>query len=920
MRTNFLLLIFLLLSIQGILNAQVYPDNIKEIDCFTTDNEESPWGIRLAQSSIVPAHQYYTPLCGDLNGDGIQEIVVTQSNWVGHNIGRLVVFDGSDASQSAVIELNTDMSYYAGAPYGIVRIPDESSPSDTIGLIVVRTVLGLRAYRFNSLTDIILHAEYVGSVPSGTIGFTDFNNDGKVEVYIGNWVFDAYTLTKIGNGNSNSGLGYFHNFKERVSYASDVLPTVAGTELICGSVIYSVDVAGNAVNVVKTITPPAGCLSEGNTEVADFDGDGLLDVLVKQYSSSFRIYAYDPRTGMDLFSQLITNFSTTEQNYPLIGDIDADGKPEIVLLTEDVLKAYKYDGISVLNELWTEPVFDPSGSTGLTLFDFNQDGIKEIVYRDERDLRIINGSKKSHFTGADTIVYNLAIYPVVSNTVAEYPIVVDCDNDGEAEIVTTGTVTGGLGNRLHIFKSINEGTWAPARSVWNQYAYNVTNVNKDLTIPSTLFNNATIFPNGQQPFNNFQEQATTLDLNGDMVFELIPDSVFVTDTICEGVLFLLNGDTLKTSGRYIDATFCDSVVVLDLMVKPVRDTLIVESICADESYVFGGDILTASGVYKDTLVSSLVCDSIVSLELTVNVIKDTLIIDTICSNSTYDFNGTLLSVTGEYKDTLLTSVGCDSIVTLDLEVKPLESLLLLDSICTGNYYDFYGQILTEAGLYIDTIASKIVGNCDTIVHLTLAVLDTAQISSSVTVCEGFSYFFEGDVITETGVYTRMYKNVYGCDSSITLIFNVINSDTTFIYKEMKEGEFYQFNNQEIFSGGEYSAVYKNVLGCDSIVILNLVLQSEQEIDIPTIFSPNNDGVNDRFVIKNSHLYPDNKILIFNRWGNKVYEASPYFNNWDGYNQFGITIGGNQLPVGTYFYLFNLGDGSKVKKGYVYLNR
>ena len=90
--------------------------------------------------------------------------------------------------------------------------------------------------------------------------------------------------------------------------------------------------------------------------------------------------------------------------------------------------------------------------------------------------------------------------------------------------------------------------------------------------------------------------------------------------------------------------------------------------------------------------------------------------------------------------------------------------------------------------------------------------------------------------------------------------------------------------------------------------------------IPEGFSPNGDGTNDLFVIRGILYYPDNNIVIFNRWGNKVFEASPYQNTWDGKTTMGLSMGGDELPVGTYFYLLDLDDGSEVIKGTIYLNR
>jgi gliding motility-associated-like protein/uncharacterized repeat protein (TIGR01451 family) len=90
--------------------------------------------------------------------------------------------------------------------------------------------------------------------------------------------------------------------------------------------------------------------------------------------------------------------------------------------------------------------------------------------------------------------------------------------------------------------------------------------------------------------------------------------------------------------------------------------------------------------------------------------------------------------------------------------------------------------------------------------------------------------------------------------------------------------------------------------------------------IPEGFSPNGDGINDLFVIRGIDHYSANTIEIYNRWGDKVFEASPYQNTWDGKSTMGLKVGGNELPIGTYFYVLNLGDGSNVYKGTIYLNR
>ena len=92
------------------------------------------------------------------------------------------------------------------------------------------------------------------------------------------------------------------------------------------------------------------------------------------------------------------------------------------------------------------------------------------------------------------------------------------------------------------------------------------------------------------------------------------------------------------------------------------------------------------------------------------------------------------------------------------------------------------------------------------------------------------------------------------------------------------------------------------------------------IRVPKGFSPNGDGANDLFIIPGLDEYPNNSITIFNRWGNKIFEAAPYENNWGGKSENGATVGEGALPEGTYFFLLELSPDEKPIKSYIYLKR
>jgi len=91
------------------------------------------------------------------------------------------------------------------------------------------------------------------------------------------------------------------------------------------------------------------------------------------------------------------------------------------------------------------------------------------------------------------------------------------------------------------------------------------------------------------------------------------------------------------------------------------------------------------------------------------------------------------------------------------------------------------------------------------------------------------------------------------------------------------------------------------------------------IEIPDAFSPNADNINDTWFIPNLYKYPNNSIKIFNRWGSQVYDAAPYDGSWDGRSNHSATIG-EELPVSTYYYVLDLGDGSEPFAGFVFLQR
>jgi gliding motility-associated-like protein len=103
----------------------------------------------------------------------------------------------------------------------------------------------------------------------------------------------------------------------------------------------------------------------------------------------------------------------------------------------------------------------------------------------------------------------------------------------------------------------------------------------------------------------------------------------------------------------------------------------------------------------------------------------------------------------------------------------------------------------------------------------------------------------------------------------------------------------------------------NIDGCDDAnVLVDVICKG---LVIYNGFSPNGDGNNDYFTIDGIEEFPGNTLTVFNRWGQQVYEAKDYKNNWDG------SWNGKTLTDGTYFYILQISDSERYT-GYIYLTR
>ncbi|MCE2962722.1 MAG: gliding motility-associated C-terminal domain-containing protein [Chitinophagales bacterium] len=297
----------------------------------------------------------------------------------------------------------------------------------------------------------------------------------------------------------------------------------------------------------------------------------------------------------------------------------------------------------------------------------------------------------------------------------------------------------------------------------------------------------------------------------------------IRDTICSGDSLLYRGKYLKLSAFYTDTLLtwdiCDSFITLHLTVLRKDTAYLYDTICSGTSYVWNGVNRTASGVYRDTLKNNVGCDSFLILNLHIKRTDTIHLYDTSCANLPKTFNGQNLTLAGIYRDTLKNNVGCDSHIFYHFIPKPIHETPLSRAVCAGDSSLFGGKYRKLAGVYYDTL--KTVKGCDSVLKLTLTInpLDTNR--QTLSICRGKSYNFYSQVLTGAGTYSHKLTNRNGCDSTILLTLSIIDSSTYSFSRMLCSGQSFPFNNQTLTTAGTYRDTWTNSLGCDSFVTLNL---------------------------------------------------------------------------------------------------
>ena len=833
----FLIAVMMLICRNGFGQSRELPDNIQSANC-TFAPEATMWGIQEKWSSTTNVSTLIIPLIGDVDGDEVPEIVCfAPSGSDFYNVNTVLVFDSQTHAVIHSFTIPGNVSTVDAAPYGMVKLP-----SDHVILAICAQDNNMYGFDLTVQGSTPIWTAFTG-FPAPNVGFVDFNSDGYPEIYVGNKVFDAETGTLLVTNPSvtNFGGSYAHTANHMLP--SPCVANLTGDskpELVLGNEVYEIIItnrtgtSGNSMTLSASCTPPSGIAVDGHPQVVDFNLDGYLDVFISnKNTSSATLGCY----VWDVHNNTVSNALSITQNgsgksIPLVADIDNDNAIEIVMQSNcsgNKVQAYKYNASSrSFSLMWSLGVDEDSYSNGATTFDFNNDGEMEVLISDQSTIKILNGASGSVLTALS----------FGECTVMQYPVIADVDADGSAEIAICGQFGAGHTNSGHLVVFCSSTVpWASARRVWNQYMYNITNVNEDLTVMHQLFNNATPFTDPQgivrRPFNNFLQQATTIDQYG-RPFYAVPDVMAVNATVNhvgDEVVIVFNytnqGDNILNAPYYITVfanQFGGAVLQIETVNEPLRDgqngmvelhlpasqlcnmqnlnNLVIVVNCNGGGIAQNGNLQPECDITNNTVTIPYTGHS-----------NSNDIYETACDE--FVWNGQTYTQSGTYQQQFTNMFGCDSIVYLHLTIQSVVTSEWSHENCDS--YTWNGVNYNHSGNYTQTFEMS--EGCDSIVTLHLTIHESYHQEWNHETCGEYSW--NGHTYSQSGDYTQNFVSQYGCDSIVTLHL-IINQGFNTEWSH-QSCESYTWNGINYDESGDYIQEFVSQQGCDSIVTLHLTI-------------------------------------------------------------------------------------------------
>lgn len=366
------------------------------------------------------------------------------------------------------------------------------------------------------------------------------------------------------------------------------------------------------------------------------------------------------------------------------------------------------------------------------------------------------------------------------------------------------------------------------------YGVCVPLVKGSLTYPSLTVGdvaNFTLQDNVNNYFLYLTEDKTTITL--------FDQPVSYVETACDTFYWAPADSTFTESTEFMvyyhrDGE-CDSLVHLDLTIHDSYIDTVYLAICENQlPYLYRDTLLAGFGTYQLNYLSVNQCDSVEILVLSGNPVYADTVNIAICENELpYLYNDTLLASAGQYTLDYQSIHLCDSIITLNLTVNPLyhhyDSLALCESLFPFSYGDSNISMVGDFDIRFTSV-----NGCDSLISLNVISYSEYLHTDSVTICEGdLPYHYGDSILEQAGDYNIVFSSVNHCDSIVALHLavnpwnipvitgetDICTGDSTFLAATAGIDVSYLWNTGDttattrVDSSGLYFVVTTNSFGC-----------------------------------------------------------------------------------------------------------
>lgn len=325
-----------------------------------------------------------------------------------------------------------------------------------------------------------------------------------------------------------------------------------------------------------------------------------------------------------------------------------------------------------------------------------------------------------------------------------------------------------------------------------------------------------------------------------------------------------------------------------------------------------------TGMYYLTVMDANGCTESDSLSILVHPVTHVNLNVQICEGANYTLpDGTVVAQSGSYPVVLTTmQTQCDSLVTVNLQVTPAQTSHHTVSICQGGNYTLpNGTVVSQSGEYVTVITAPNSG-CQIIDTTTVYVYPTYALQEAVSICEGETYTLpNGQSVYQSGHYDMHYTtSLGGCDSTVTYFVTVhpapvvsftwtpeevhaAYTKVQFINESQNATQWlWNFGGLAVSNEREPIFQFPEMMAADYPICLHAHSQHDCMAEYcatvsirenlifycPNAFTPNADGLNERFIpVISGHDPAYYKFEIFNRWGEKVFVTNNPDEGWLG---------------------------------------